>query len=353
VDTLRVMVVDDTSLYRMLVTNTLRGVEGIEVVGSAADGKIALERLEDLKPDLVTLDVEMPVMDGLTTLEHLHQRHPEIGVVMVSSLTQRGAETTLKALELGAFDFVGKPDGNDVNANREALKTGLRRVVQAFMTRRSLQSLMQSRPAASVRTPAKVEASAKIEAVAIGISTGGPNALNEMVPMLPGDLGVPVLLVQHMPPSFTAALAATLDRKSALKVVEGADGQEVVPGTVYVAPGGFHMKVKKRGTHTVLELTQDPPEHHCRPAVDYLFRSIAEVYGKSALGVIMTGMGSDGTKGLGVMKQRGSHVLAQDEESCVVFGMPMEAIKAGVTDEQLPLGQIAPRIASLVRGAGS
>jgi two-component system, chemotaxis family, protein-glutamate methylesterase/glutaminase len=211
---------------------------------------------------------------------------------------------------------------------------------------------MKSRPAvaAPVRTPTRAAGSSIIEAVAIGISTGGPNALNEMVPMLPGDLGVPVLIVQHMPPSFTAALAATLDRKSALKVVEGSHRQEVKAGTVYIAPGGLHMKVKRLGARTMLEMTEDPPEHHCRPAVDYLFRSIAEVYGKSALGVIMTGMGSDGTKGLGVMKQRGSHVLAQDEESCVVFGMPMEAIRAGVTDEQLALGQIAARITSLVKG---
>lgn len=351
-NSLRVMVVDDTSLYRMLVTNALRDVEGVEVVGSASDGKAALGKIEQLKPDLITLDVEMPVMDGLTTLKHLRQQYPKIAVVMVSSLTQRGAETTLHALDLGAFDFVGKPDGNDVNANREALKSALKRVVQAFATRRSLQSLMGARPAAPVRVPRKVTALEKIEAVAIGISTGGPNALGEMVPMLPGDLGVPVLIVQHMPPRFTAALAATLDLKSSLKVVEGADGQKVEAGTVYIAPGGLHMKVKKRGTHTILEMTQDPPEHHCRPAVDYLFRSVADVYGKSALGVIMTGMGSDGAKGLAVMKQKGSHVLAQDEESCVVFGMPMEAIKAGVTDEQLPLGQIAARIASIVKGAG-
>jgi two-component system, chemotaxis family, protein-glutamate methylesterase/glutaminase len=352
VDSLRVMVVDDTSLYRMLVTNALRDVEGVEVVGSAPDGKAALGKIEQLKPDLITLDVEMPVMDGLTTLEHLRQQYPKIGVVMVSSLTQRGAETTLHALDLGAFDFVGKPDGKDVNANREALTSGLKRVVQAFTTRRSLQPLMKAKPAVPARAPLKVAAPAKIEAVAIGISTGGPNALGEMVPMLPGDLGVPVFIVQHMPPRFTAALAATLDLKSSLKVVEGADGQKVEAGTVYIAPGGLHMKVKKRGTQTVLETTQDPPEHHCRPAVDYLFRSIAEVYGKSALGVIMTGMGSDGAKGLAVMKQKGSHVLAQDEESCVVFGMPMEAVKAGVTDEQLPLGQIAARITSLVKGVG-
>ena len=351
-DSLRVMVVDDTSLYRMLVTNALRDVEGVEVVGSAPDGKAALGKVEQLKPDMITLDVEMPVMDGLTTLKHLQQQYPKIGVVMISSLTQRGAETTLQALDLGAFDFVGKPDGKDVNANREALTSNLKQVVQAFITRRSLQFRTGAQLAASARKPVKMRASAKIEAVAIGISTGGPNALGEMLPMLPGDLGVPVLIVQHMPPRFTAALAATLNLKSSLKVVEGAEGQKVEAGTVYIAPGGLHMKVKKRGPHTVLETTQDPPEHHCRPAVDYLFRSIAEVYGKSALGVIMTGMGSDGTKGLAVMKQKGSHVLAQDEESCVVFGMPMEAVKAGVTDEQLPLGQIAARIVSMVKGAG-
>jgi len=349
VDTLRVMVVDDTSLYRMLVTHALRQLDHVEVVGSAVNGEDALKKVPELKPDLITLDVEMPIMDGLTTLGHLQQRMPDIGVVMISSLTQHGAETTMQALELGAFDFVGKPDGKDLNANKEMLAAGIKRVLQAFMTRRSLRALMASRPA-QIATPAKPSLKpTEIEAVAVGISTGGPNALGEMVPQLPADLGVPIFLVQHMPPSFTAALAATLDRKSAIHVVEGAHRQVAEANTIYIAPGGKHMKVRRQGAKVVLEMTEDPPEHHCRPAVDYLFRSVAEVYGPNALGVVMTGMGADGALGLSQMKKQGAQTMAQNEESCVVYGMPMEAAKTGDVDEVLPLDRIAAEIARLVK----
>ena len=350
-DKLRVMVVDDTSLYRMIVTHALQDLEDVELVGSAPNGKIALDKVAQLKPDLITLDVEMPEMDGIETLARLKELAPHIGVVMVSSLTQEGAETTLKALELGAFDFVGKPVGPTANENKDALASDLKRIVNAYMTQRYLSSLRTRRPAEKAppkETAPPVASTTPLKVVALGISTGGPNALTEMIPKLPGDLRVPVLLVQHMPPAFTAALANTLDGKSAIRVVEGQHAQKVEPGTVYIAPGGQQMKAISIGGKVQLMLTDDPPENHCRPAVDYMMRSVAEIYGASALGVIMTGMGADGKLGVQEMKKKGSKILAQDEETSVVFGMPMEAIKTGVVDMVLPLGSIAGQIARLV-----
>ena len=374
----RVMVVDDTSLYRTIVNAVLSEIPGVEIVGTAANGKIALAKMAQLKPDLVTLDIEMPEMDGLETLRRMRTEAPEVTAVMISSLTREGAAVTLRALELGAFDFVAKPAGHDLEANKAELKRNLQHIVRAFTTRRTLSALTQRKtsvaaPAApsvarqkpearSAPAPAPAAASAEqlhakhvtptkpVEIVAIGVSTGGPNALAEVVPKLPGDLRVPVVIVQHMPPTFTAALAQSLDNKSALRVVEGEEGQVVEAGTVYIAPGGKHMKIVKRSSidKAHLVLTEDPPENHCRPAVDYLFRSVAEVYQDCALGVILTGMGADGALGLKEMKKWDIKAIAQDEETSVVFGMPQEAIKAGVVDTVQPLERIAAEIARMV-----
>lgn len=347
---LRVLVVDDTSLYRMIVTHALQEMEDVELVGSAPNGKIALDKVAQLEPDLITLDVEMPEMDGIETLVRLKETAPDVGVVMVSSLTQ--ADTTMKALELGAFDFVGKPTGTTVTENKDALGSDLKRIVSAYMTQRYLNELRSKHPAPSTplkkQTAPPVTATTPLQAVALGISTGGPNALTEIIPQLPGDLRVPVLLVQHMPASFTAALALALDSRSAIRVVEGQHAQLVEPATVYIAPGGKQMKAVSIGSKVQLVLTDDPPENHCRPSVDYLMRSVADTYGAAGLGVIMTGMGADGKLGVQQMKEKGSKILAQDEETSVVFGMPMEAIKTGVVDLVLPLGSIAGQIARLV-----
>ncbi|MBU0908184.1 MAG: chemotaxis response regulator protein-glutamate methylesterase, partial [Proteobacteria bacterium] len=368
---IRVLVVDDTVLYRRVLSDILAKIPDVEVIGTANNGKIALAKIVQLKPDLLTLDFEMPEMDGLATLRELQRLKLDVAVVMVSAHTCEGAAVTIKALEGGAFDFIAKPDSTSLEQNRESLLRQLRPVIQSVSTRKLLRATLSGakapsspraatpvRPAAAEQqlkppvSPAAVETprisptmlTGRIAIVAIGVSTGGPNALAEVIPKLPTTFRVPVVIVQHMPPVFTKALADSLNQKSGLNVIEAGDGEQLLPGNVYLAPGAKQMKVVKRGAGEFLQLTDDPPENHCRPAVDYLFRSVASVYGNRALGVIMTGMGSDGVKGLQLMKQQGAQVIAQDQASCVVFGMPMEAIKAGVTDVIVPLNQISIEI---------
>ncbi|RJX27309.1 MAG: chemotaxis response regulator protein-glutamate methylesterase [Desulfurivibrio sp.] len=373
---IRVLVVDDTVLYRKVLSDILAGIPDVEVVGTASNGRIALAKIEQLQPDLLTLDFEMPEMDGLTTLRELQRLKLDVAVVMVSAHTSEGAAVTIKALEGGAFDFIAKPGSSSLEQNRESLLRQLRPVIQSVSTRKLLRAALRGtrapaapvppapgRPAAGgpeakpaiappAPEPARIVPAApagRLAVVAIGVSTGGPNALAEVIPKLPAAFRVPVLIVQHMPPVFTKALADSLNQKSALHVVEARDEEQLLPGNVYLAPGARQMKVVKKAAGEFLQLTDDPPENHCRPSVDYLFRSVAAVYGNRALGVIMTGMGSDGVKGLQLMKRQGAQVIAQDEASCVVFGMPMEAIKAGVADVIMPLQQIAAEISSRIR----
>jgi len=361
---IRVLVVDDTSLYRKLLSDVLQQIDGTEVVGTASNGTIALAKVTQCHPDLLTLDVEMPAMNGLETLRRLRDVAPQVGVIMVSAHTTQGAKITMEALDLGALDFITKPEGKDPAQNMADLRRQLHPLLSTFRTRKQVKSLLRSpngslsrRPTAEAEVgstlPLPVEpvtprltappTGGRIEIVAIGVSTGGPQALAQLIPKLPGHLGVPIVVVQHMPPMFTAALAESLDRKSALTVVEGQHEQILEPNTVYIAPGGKHMKIVRRGAqqYPCLLVTNDPPENHCKPSVDYLFRSVAQGYGNRALGVIMTGMGADGTLGLRLMKRQGATVFAQDEASCVVYGMPMEAIKAGVVDTVVPLEQLA------------
>ena len=370
---IRVLVVDDTVLYRKVLSDILARIPDVEVVGTASNGRIALAKIDQLKPDLLTLDFEMPEMDGLTTLRELQRLKLDVAVVMVSAHTSEGAAVTIKALEGGAFDFITKPDGTSLEQNRESLLRQLRPVMQNVSTRKLLRSTLAGtrvppvprpappvRPAAAAGMQAKPSAgqppravaaapAGRIAIVAIGVSTGGPNALAEVIPKLPAAFRVPVVIVQHMPPVFTKALADSLNQKSVLNVSEARDEEQLLAGNVYLAPGAKQMKVVKRAGGEFLQLTDDPPENHCRPSVDYLFRSVASVYGNRSLGVIMTGMGSDGVKGLQLMKQQGAQVIAQDQASCVVFGMPMEAIKAGVADVIVPLPQIAAEITSRVK----
>lgn len=342
--TLRALVVDDTALYRKVLSDILTDL-GVEVVGTANNGKIALAKIEHLRPDFVTMDFEMPEMDGLETLRQMKKSAPETAAIMVSAHTRAGASITLEALELGAFDFIAKPEGASALQNVESMKSQLRPILASFQNRRGIkQSLRPSRP-----LPVSPVRTGKIDVVAIGISTGGPNALTKVIPQLPANLGVPIVIVQHMPPVFTAALAESLDRKSPLRVVEGAQGMVLEPDMVVLAPGGKQMKLVSDGGKAQIAITDDPPENHCKPAADYLFRSVAQLYGKRALGVIMTGMGADGTRGLKEMKLLGARVIAQDETTSVVFGMPMEAIKAGIVDTVLPLDEIAGEITKLVR----
>ncbi len=368
----RVLIVDDTVLYRKVLSDVLAMIPEVEVVGTANNGKIALSKIDQLKPDLMTLDLEMPVMDGLATLRELQRQKKTVAAVMVSAHTSEGAAVTMKALERGAYDFIAKPTGTSLEENRQALLEQLRPVIKSVIIRKMLRPVLRqgvkrvapSRPVPAVRPVQPVRKNVpdligaaktvpvrppgKVAVVAIGISTGGPNALAEVIPKLPKNLRVPVVIVQHMPPVFTKALADSLNQKSVLNVLEAQGEERLQPGNIYIAPGGKQMKVVKKAAGECLQLTDDPPENHCRPAADYLFRSVAAVYGNRALGVIMTGMGADGTKGLRAMKQQGAQIIAQDQASCVVFGMPMEAIKAGVTDAAIALGQISTEITNRV-----
>jgi two-component system chemotaxis response regulator CheB len=453
---LRVLVVDDTVLYRHLIAEVLGELDGVEVIGSAAGGRMALARMESLRPDLVTLDIEMPDLNGLQVLEEMQRRNLTPGVVVLSAVTVRGGEMTIRALQLGAFDFVTKPSGGTPEANRAVLRSALDPVVRAFTRRREIRGILRrpgaagtestgaagaksgattappessrgpgrtsaptpasstlpsvirpllarppmsapggppvslrgvSRPAGLSAPPAgtgrlpapdstsrtesvpgaggaglddvsrrmsRLSRTARPELVLIGISTGGPNALTRMLPQLPGSLGVPVLVVQHMPPLFTKSLADSLAPKCALRVKEAESGEPARPGSIYIAPGGRQMKViSGPGGDPVIEITDDPAENNCRPAVDYLFRSAANQFAGRAVAVIMTGMGGDGTLGMKLLKRGGALTIAQDEATCIVYGMPREAVQAGVVDLVLPLDEIAEGISRAVRGVAA
>ena len=364
---MRVLVVDDSALFRRVLADALSSLPDTEVVGWAPNGRIALEKIKELKPDLVTLDLEMPEMNGLAVIDALAGTKDAPAVIVVSALTKKGGQLTMEALGKGAFDFITKPEATDPVKGREQLRTELATRLRAFSARsRFLSRVAAGRSAAPAPKPeplppesAKAPKSAtagrmttKPEMVLIGVSTGGPNALGVVLPALPKDLGVPVLVVQHIPPVFTQSLAESLNTKCALKVCEASHGMAVEVGTIYIAPGGRHMRVASgAGGAKVIQITDDPPENNCRPAVDYLFRSAANNFPGKSLGVILTGMGSDGTIGLRLLKRHGCLVIAQDEASCVVYGMPKSAVDAGVVDIVLPLGAIAQRVALEIRMA--
>ncbi len=363
-NSLRILVVDDSALYRKLLVDLIGNLSGMEVIGTAHGGKTALEKIERLKPDVVTLDIEMPDMDGFEVLRRMKKAGGESLAIMVSSHTQRGAKVTMDALDHGAFDFVSKPEGVSPEESRSTLAKQLGPILAGARARKASRLPVATAKAVS---PAAGEASnpstgslgdrmrrlagnTPPEIVVIGISTGGPAALGEMLPMLPVNLKVPVVIVQHIPEGFSESLVESLNRKCSLPVKVGREGEEIVPGTIYIAPGGCQMKVVSGAIESSksLQLTNDPAENNCRPSVDYLMRSVAHLYQDRALGVIMTGMGADGVLGLQLMKRHGVDVIAQDEASCVVFGMPAEAIKAGVVDFVVPLRKIAADIVSRV-----
>lgn len=358
---LRVLVVDDTSLFRRIISDALQRLPDVEVVGTAPNGKIALERAVSLAPDLITLDIEMPEMDGLEVLDALRQRNLKCGVVIVSALTRQGGDLTIRALERGAFDFITKPSGGDPQSNLDAIHSALAPIVSAFRRRWEIRAILKpgsvaSEPKTPVAPPVQRSEtsypSRKADLVLIGVSTGGPNALAKLLPALPANFPVPVLIVQHMPPLFTQSMATSLESKCKVKVKEAEDGERIRPGSVYLAPGGRHMKIvpDPKG-EILLRITDDPLENNCRPSVDYLFRSAANHFNGNMTAVIMTGMGSDGVLGLRLLKRKNCHILAQDEASCVVFGMPGEAIKAGVVDAVVPLEQLADEIIRSVKSA--
>lgn len=363
---IKVLIVDDTALYRKIIRDVLSDFNEVEVVGTAPNGKIALSKIDTLRPDMITLDQEMPEMDGIETLRQIKSLGKKVSVIMVSAYTTKGARITLQALELGAFDFIAKPDSSDIQENIESLKNQFKPKFDAFLNRLEIRQTIRHPEIKSISAPeiaktitidknipsASLGLIGKPKIVAIGISTGGPKALADVIPKIPANLGVPVVIVQHMPPVFTKALAESLDKKSLLSILEGTDGQLLEINSVYIAPGGKQMKVVAGNGvgQFILKITDDPPENHCKPSADYLFRAVAGLFPGKAVGVIMTGMGRDGTLGLRLMKRQGAKIIAQDENTCVVYGMPMEAVKAGVVDLVLPLNQIAEKITSIVRG---
>ena len=361
---LRAIIADDSPLYRAVIARTFASLGNVEVVAQAANGVEAVEQVRKNCPDLMTLDLNMPVLDGIGTLRALREAKLNCEVIIVTSETRQGATATLEALQLGAVDFITKPSEDNAKVSTEVLSFELRRQLAAIRLRRDRRLRIREARASSTKIAAapsldKLSVSAisltalAPELVAIGTSTGGPAALPILLSALPGDLGVPVLIVQHMPPLFTTSLAESLDRKCALSVCEAHNGQLVQSDHVYIAPGGRHMKVKRAFDKSVrLVISDEPPENHCRPSVDVAFRSIAQEYGGRVVAAILTGMGNDGVAGLRQLKSLGAQVIAQDEATCTVFGMPQEAIKAAVVDFIRPLDRIASAIVSALRPNG-
>lgn len=356
VSRIRVLVVDDSVVVRRLVTDILSSDPRIEVVGTAANGKVALAKIPQVNPDLVTLDVEMPVMDGLTTLRELRKDYPKLPVIMFSTLTDRGASVTLDALERGANDYVAKPANvGSVTASMDAVRSQLVPKIVALCSRlRPTAPALPpvARPVVGAR-PSPVDTGRKVELLAIGASTGGPDALSTVLSALPASLPVPVVVVQHMPPVFTRQFAARLDGRCLLTVREAEAGMALLPGHVLVAPGDFHLRVRTTGGRVHAFLDQGVPENYCRPAVDVLFRSVVETYGGGVLGLVLTGMGADGARGAAEIVRAGGSVFVQDEASSVVWGMPGAVAAAGLAARQLPLGEVAAAVSARILGRGS
>ena len=401
---IRVMLVDDSAVIRHLLNDVLAGDPQLEVVGSAQNGQIALDKLSTFNPDIVILDVEMPVMDGLETLAAIRKRQPRLPIIMFSSITERGAAVTLEALGRGANDYVTKPaNTGNMNASLQRVREELIPRIKVFC-RHLLNDPASSvakaaptlepliRPRAQVQTdpltrpgtagraesltrprfpepapttaprsavaappppPSRIPSafsSSRVEVLVIGVSTGGPNALADLLPRLPKTFPVPIVIVQHMPPIFTKLLAERLAKGTALQVAEATDGETLLPGQIRIAPGGSHLVLERQSPQLVrLQLNQDPPENSCRPAVDVLFRSAVTTYKGNVLAVVLTGMGSDGLRGCEIIRNAGGQILVQDEASSVVWGMPGYVARAGLADGQIPLDKMAGEIISRVR----
>ena len=380
---IKVLVVDDSVVVRRLIVDSLTGAPDIEVVGTAANGLLAQAKIDQLKPDAVTMDIEMPQMDGIAAVRELRKRHKHLPVIMFSTLSAAGASATLEALSAGATDYVTKPSNvGSIAESIAAVREQLVPKIHALAGRRpsgpparpgpppgrpgqvtgrpglnpapagrpgpvpGRPGLAPARPGAPAAAgPARpVRRSGppgRVDILAIGSSTGGPDALTRVLQALPADLPVPIVVTQHMPPVFTRMFAERLDRSTSLHVVEAGDGMELAAGTVYIAPGDKHLVLQRRGTATLTQLSGAPPENSCRPAVDVMFRSVAALYGAAAFATVLTGMGYDGRGGAKVLREAGAEVLAQDEASSVVWGMPGAVVGAGLADEVAPLDRIA------------
>jgi len=377
----RILIADDSAVMRSLLRSVILAAPGLAVAGTAADGRSALSSIETLRPDLVLLDVEMPVMDGLVTLRQLRARGHRMPVIMCSSLTQRGARVTIEALAGGASDYVTKPSGQAnpaaaLRALSQDLVPKIRAITSAAQSHSaqlpapfsvlpivpsfpgtgagasSFPRSIAERVQVSASHPDPSSSAAPPAILVIGVSTGGPAALDVLLPALPADFPLPVLVVQHMPELFTQLLAERLNQRCRLRVMEAVEGAPVRPGTIYIARGNWHMEVLAPASvaqPATVHLTQAAPENHCRPAVDVLFRTVAAAYGSSVLAVVLTGMGTDGLLGSRAIRARGGLVLAQDQSTSAVWGMPAAVIHAGLAHRVLPLFAVAPELLRLCR----
>lgn len=352
----KVLVVDDSALSRSFISKALEQVEDAECIGTAASGKIALHKVQTLKPDLVILDVLMPEMDGIETLSRLKEIDPHLQAVMMSSSDMENVKTTLKSLQLGALDFISKPAHLDSDQAIASLSQQLSSLVQVVLTKKYVSLCRQQMPMTSpvsspvsspkIVTPQKISS---IQLVLIGISTGGPKALAEMVPCFTEEIPCPVLIVQHMPPTFTLLLAESLNQNTKIPVKEAEDGERLQKATVYIAPGGTHLRLQRdKAKQLCFLLEASTPVNNCRPSADVLFWSAAEVVQENILVVVMTGMGRDGTEGVRVLKsKRNNFCLVQDQSSSVVWGMPGSVFNANLADEVVPLELLGKRVMAL------
>lgn len=350
---IKVLIVDDSAFMRKALTSMLQEDPEIKVVGTARDGLEALQMIQELKPDIVTMDVEMPRMDGITALKEIMSKNP-VPVIMVSSLTTEGAKVTLEALELGAVDFIPK-NLSELSVNIVKIKGMLIDKIKTIARRGVVRRGPSIRaPEPKVEVPkveipkARISSERKVGIVSIGTSTGGPKALQEIIPKLPKDFPVPIVIAQHMPPNFTKPFAERLNQLSQLSVKEAEEGETIKAGMVYVAPGRGHMRLKRRGIETYITISDDREEFIYRPSVDALMLSVAECFPGRSLGVILTGMGNDGAKGAKKIKETGGRVFAQNEETCVVYGMPRAVVEAGIADKIVPLEEMAGEIINAV-----
>ncbi len=352
---IRVLVVDDSALMRQFISDILKTDPRIEVVGTARDGKDALAQVRTLNPDIITMDVEMPVMDGLQALEEIMKTNPK-PVIMVSSVTKEGAEVTMKALAAGCVDFIAKPSGSISLNIRDIGQELIEKVITASTAKIRGRSgffggnINTSSINPEFRRMTPPAASGRRDIVAIASSTGGPMALSELMPKIPKNFPVPIVITQHMPKEFTPSFAKRLNDSSQIEVVEGFDGLSLKPGRAIIAPGGYHMLVKRRAGSAICSLSDAPPVLSVKPAANIMFLSVADEFGGNVLCVILTGMGRDGTDGATALKRKGAYVIAESQKTCVVYGMPKAAVDAGIVDEVLPLNEIPDAIVRLVKG---
>jgi two-component system chemotaxis response regulator CheB len=348
----RILIVDDAVVVRKALTDGLSQDPDLEVLGTASNGRLALAKLQTLRPDVILLDIEMPEMNGLEAIPEIRKILPRVPIIMFSTLTERGAEATLDALSLGATDYVTKPSNLDMDATSGSIARDLIPKIKALCHIPATAHILPSgaaRPVApfqrsEIRTRPPSTNSRRIAIVAIGVSTGGPDALAKLLPAFPVNFPLPVVVAQHMPPVFTSLLAKRLATKCSLPVRECQSDEPLHGGCIWIAPGDYHMIVQEKGDSIHLATNQEPRENFCRPSVDVLFRSVAEVFGGKSLGIILTGMGQDGLKGCEALCAEGVPIIVQDEASSVVWGMPGFVARAGLAEKILPLDQIGSEI---------